>query len=582
VDKTRNQSAGMVRRMTRLLGGAAIAPLMFVGLSFSSAHAQSAADSTQLQSEISALKAQMKALEAKMKQTQAVQARQASLAPAGPVSKGAPVSYDPPFFADKKFHLNGITITPGGFLAAEGVWRSRDTGGDFSPAFGSLTEYNSPLAHLNELRMTARQSRVSTLVEGAINPTTTATAYGELDFLGAGVTPNSNESNSYQPRVRLLYGTVDWNDWGLHLLAGQSWSLVTLQGQGITPRNEVIPTTIDAQYVAGFNWTRQPGIRLTKDITSNLTVAIAAEMPQTTNCPSAVTTAGTVGVQPAPTVLNGNSVVCNQAGSTSGSSVLNSSTTYSFNHVPDIIGKVAWEPVIGDRKIHVEGFGMYTDLYDYVENGVTSATTLANNNTRFDTTGWGTGGGIIIPIMPKFIDLQGSAMVGRGIGRYGSGQLTEATLNPNGSLDALPEVMFMGGATVHATPWLDLYVYGGEEKILSADFTSGLGASGFGSPTANNSGCFVVNGTCAGKVRDTWEITGGFWDKIYQGSFGSVRVGVQYAYIVDDLFPGTGTSAGLSAFRGSPQFNNQEVYASFRYYPFDNPPVAPAPVVSKY
>ena len=78
------------------------------------------------------------------------------------------------------------------------------------------------------------------------------------------------------------------------------------------------------------------------------------------------------------------------------------------------------------------------------------------------------------------------------------------------------------------------------------------------------------------------EITGGFWDKIYQGSFGSVRVGIQYAYIQDTLFSGTGTSAGLPATAGQPKFNNQEVFASFRYYPFDNPAPAPALVTSKY
>jgi hypothetical protein len=563
--------------MTRLLGGGATA-LLLVGMSLSSAQAQSA-DSAQLQAEINALKAQMRALESKVHKAEV---QKASLPPASPSYAPPPASYQPPFFADKKFHLGGITITPGGYLAAEGIWRARDTGGEYSPAFGSLTEYNSPLAHMNELRLTARATRLATLVQSEINPDTIVSAYGELDFQGAGVTPNSNESNSYNPRIRVLYGTLDWNDIGLHVLAGQSWSLVTLQGRGISPRNEVIPTTIDTGYLSGFNWTRQPGLRLTKEIGNNVTVAVAAEMSQTTNCPSAVATAGTVGVQPAPTVLNGNSVVCNQAGNTSGSSGLNSSTTYSFNHVPDIIGKVAWEPTIGDRTIHIEGFGLYTDLYDYVENGVAAATTLATNNSRYDTTGWGAGGGILVPIMPKFIDLQGSAMVGRGVGRYGASQLTSVTLNPNGSFDALPEVMFMGGATVHATPWLDLYVYGGEEKILSADYTTGLGASGFGSPTANNSGCYIVNGTCAGKVQSAFEVTGGFWDKIYSGSFGSVRVGLQYAYIQDTLFAGSGTTAPLKAFAGQPKFNNQEVFASFRYYPFDNASPAPPLVTSKY
>ena len=104
--------------------------------------------------------------------------------------------------------------------------------------------------------------------------------------MGAANTANSNESNSYNPRIRHLYTTVDWNDISLHLLGGQTWSLATLQGKGITPRNEVTPLTIDAQYVAGFTWARQPGIRLVKEFGNNFWVAASAEMPQTPSCPS--------------------------------------------------------------------------------------------------------------------------------------------------------------------------------------------------------------------------------------------------------------------------------------------------------
>jgi hypothetical protein len=49
-----------------------------------------------------------------------------------------------------------------------------------------------------------------------------------------------------------MYGSVDWDNLGLHLLAGQAWSLATLNSQGITPRNEVPPPTIDGQYIPGF------------------------------------------------------------------------------------------------------------------------------------------------------------------------------------------------------------------------------------------------------------------------------------------------------------------------------------------
>ncbi len=107
----------------------------------------------------------------------------------------------------------------------------------------------------------------------------------------------------------------------------------------------------------------------------------------------------------------------------------------------------------------------------------------------------------------------------------------------------------------------------------------------FGSPTADNSGCGIIGGTCTGNVRDAWEITGGFWDKVYQGAFGSVRVGLQYSYVQDGLFSGSGHTqsalpGGLAA-GSSVHYSDNQVYASFRYYPFDPPPAAP-PVIAKY
>ena len=112
---------------------------------------------------------------------------------------------------------------------------------------------------------------------------THAAFYGEFDFLGAAQTANSNESNSFTPRIRQLYGTVDWDYWGLHLLAGQNWSLVTMNSKGITQRNEVPPPVIDAQYVPGFAWARQAQLRITKDFDDKqVWLAASLENPQTT------------------------------------------------------------------------------------------------------------------------------------------------------------------------------------------------------------------------------------------------------------------------------------------------------------
>jgi len=577
-------SAGVARRLggfgRHLLSGAALVALLATG----SVAAKADDSNAELAAEIHALKMQLRHLEAKVDK-HSVQIHQVQVK-ASTYQANAAAPYEPPAAWDKKFHLAGITITPGGFLAAEGVFRSRTTQGDFSPAFGSLPEYNNPLAHTNELRGTARQSRFSLLVQGNYNPDTLISGYGEFDFLGAGVTPNSNESNSYQPRVRHLYLTVDWMGEGFHLLAGQTWSLVTMNQKGITPRNEDIPLTIDAQYVSGFTWARQPQLRLTKNFGDQFWIAASAEMPQTTSCTGGFSfgNGGSASANTPVTSVNGNGVVCDTVGSTSGSSVLNNTTYYSLNHIPDVVAKAAWEPNFAGHAVHFEAEGLYSDEYDLVQQGVTTAAPSLIN-TRHDTTGWGAGGGLTVAVVPKLLDLQGSGMIGRGIGRYGSGQLADTTFNPDGSLDPLPEAMFLGGAIVHATPQLDLYAYGGEERILSTDDTSQ--GTGYSPTTASNTGCYIVNGTCAGKVRDDWEITAGFWDKVYQGDFGSVRVGMQYAYVQDDLFQGSGVTAAQARLPGalapnSPvHFNDQEVYASLRYYPFDPAPPAP-PLVTKY
>jgi hypothetical protein len=559
----------------KLLSGAALAALLVTG----SVAARADESNAELAAEIHALKAQLRHLEGRVEK-QRVVIHQVQVK-ANTFQANAAAPYEPPGPWDKKFHLNGITITPGGFIAMEGVYRTRDTGGNFSPAFSSMPNYANVPGHSNEIRGTAQQSRFSLLIQGNANPDTLISGYGEFDFLGASATANSTESNSYTPRIRHLYATVDWAGEGLHLLAGQTWSLVTMNQEGITPRKEDIPVTIDGQYVAGFTWARQPQIRLVKNFGDSFWIAASAEVPQTGSpCTGSSTTLNTA---PAPTAgfAGGATALCSQLPS-GGTGVLNPLNKYSLNHIPDFVAKAAYEGNIDGHGLHVEGFGLYTDLYDYTEIGTAGTGIVGNHN---DTTGWGGGGGFTFGLLPHWVDVQGSAMIGRGIGRYGSSQLTSATFNPNGSLEALPELMFLGGAVVHATPQLDLYAYGGEERILSTDFTPGFAGISYGSPTADNSGCNILGGTCGGSVRDTWEITAGFWDKVYQGDFGSVRVGLQYAYVENELWPGSGTSEsrdpGGLAPNSQVRYNNQEIYASFRYYPFDPPPPAP-PVVAKY
>ena len=349
-----------------------------------------------------------------------------------------------------------MALTIGGFAAAEGVYRSKSELADIGSSFAKIPFANNVLNHVEETRGTARQSRLSLLAEGDINPDTHAAFYTELDFLAGAQTGNSNESNSFSPRIRNVYGTLDWDHVdgiaNVHLLAGQNWSLATMNTKGITPRNELPPPTIDAQYVVGFAWARQPQVRLTADfIDKQLWVAVSAENPATTLA-SAATGTGTTA-----------SGITATTGGTS-TSQFDNTNTITFNHVPDVIAKVAFEPnLFGSRPLHMEVYGIYRDFYDRVNVATINALGLPAGINNQDTSSGGVGGGITWTAIPKLLDLEASALTGRGIGRYGSGQLPDAVVGPDGKLKPITETMFMAGATLHATPPIDLYFFGGEE-----------------------------------------------------------------------------------------------------------------------
>jgi len=440
-----------------------------------------------------------------------------------------------------KIYYKGVTVTLGGFAAFESVYRSRNEAADIGSSFAAIPYSNSSVGQTSELRFTARQSRFSVLAQGDVDPQTHLGFYGEFDFLGAAQTANSNESNSYTPRVRNMYGTIDWDNYGLHLLAGQNWSLVTMNTQGITPRNEAPPPVIDAQYVPGFSWTRQPQIRLTKDFDKQLWLAVSLENPQTTFYTGA-------NALPKSVILTYNA----PAGAE-----FNSANTLSLNRLPDVVAKIAYEPTIADRTIHLEALGLYRSFYERLD--------YANQNAS----GGGFGAGLNVPLVPGLLEFRVSALAGKGIGRYGSAQLADVTFDGQGNIRPISEVQALAGLTLHATPALDVYLFAGQEKDSAQPYylTSGTGTItpyGYGNPLYSNAGCTseTAKGACVGNTRLMEQGTLGFWYKPYIGNYGKIQWGLQYSRTERKAFTGSG------ALDISPVADDNMVFASFRYYPF--------------
>ena len=119
-------------------------------------------------------------------------------------------------------HFKGITLTPGGFLVAEFVRRSRALGGEATP-FNSLTMPGASQSNTSEFFGSGRQSRISMLASGQL-ASAKLVGYYEADFLGVGISSNNNQTNSYPLRQRQAYAQVAFNN-GWTVTGGQMWTL---------------------------------------------------------------------------------------------------------------------------------------------------------------------------------------------------------------------------------------------------------------------------------------------------------------------------------------------------------------------
>src|ERR1700732_1863552 len=177
-------------------------------------------------------------------------------------------------------HFKGITISPGGFLAAETVFRNKAVGADINTGFNNIPFSGNSGGQTTEWNSSARQSRLSMLAEGRL-ASVKLSGYVETDFLGAGITSNNNESNSYVLRLRQGWGQAKFDN-GWSITGGQMWSLVAETRKSIDNRAEALPLTIDPQYTVGFSWARQYGLRVVKSFGDKFTLAASVEGSATT------------------------------------------------------------------------------------------------------------------------------------------------------------------------------------------------------------------------------------------------------------------------------------------------------------
>jgi hypothetical protein len=472
-------------------------------------------------------------------------------------------------------HVKGVTITPGGFLAAETVRRSRALAADVNTPFNNITMPGASQSAMSEFFGSGRQSRVSMLVEGRLKDAKLS-GYVESDFLSAAATSNNNQSNSYALRQRQAWGQAAFDN-GWSFTGGQMWSLVTETKHGVDNRTEALPMTIDAAYNVGFSWARQYGVRLVKDFSNKVWFAVSLENAQATlsthnNAANfLVGSAGASGGLYNPT-LN----TCTT--SASGVTTCTPTAPYAFNPSLDLVAKLVFEPGFG----HYEVFGVYSRFRDRVfpcedvsATTVCGTATTAGPNATTATNSSKNGGGIGANVRWSFVDkhldfgLHGFG--GSGIGRYGSGGLADASVHADGTLDLIKNYQGLATLEWHG-PKLDVYLNAGAEyNSRASDFDPITGKFvGYGSPNFNNAGCFTETGPangagflpgalggCTADTRVLIEGTAGFWYRLYNGPKGRVQWGPQFSYVDRQAWSGVG---------GEPHGLDGMIFTSFRYY----------------
>jgi Spy/CpxP family protein refolding chaperone len=471
-------------------------------------------------------------------------------------------------------HLKGITITPGGFVAAEFVRRSRELGADLPTPFNSLTMPGASQSTLPEFFGSARQSRPTVFIGGRLK-NVDLEAYVSADFLSAGVTSSATQTNSYTLRLRQAWAQAKFNN-GWKLLGGQMWSLVTENKAGIAPSDDIgrvndsRPMTIDPGYNVGFTFARQYGLRATKDFGTKMSVAVAIENAQAT-----LTTHG-----------NADNFLLGEAGA---SNSYNTTSTYAANPSPDVVAKVAFDPGFG----HYEVFGLFDRFADRVFPCVDGVVIVPPATTGPCPSGVGTGpsasgaynsakngGGFGVNARWNFdnhrVVFGVHGFGGSGVGRYGAAQLSDVAINADGTLHLIRDLQGLATLEWHGKK-LDLYSYAGAEYAArAASFDPFTGKNvGYGAPTFSNAGCYTeepptVNtgftptglANCTGDTRAIMEGTLGFVYRFYNGPKGKFQFGTQYSYVTRETWSGV-AGPGTS---GSPSGLDNMVFTSFRYY----------------
>ncbi|HEY6292746.1 MAG TPA: hypothetical protein VI455_14450 [Terriglobia bacterium] len=440
-----------------LIVGVMLAASVVPGLSQTAAPASQAAGGTSSADEVALLKQQLAAQQKQLDQMQAAMAEMkkqldrtnqgapqvaaapaappepsslgqvASLSPVIPTAPAASAPSLPAVTIPQKitstsesplfFKIGGASFTPGGFLDFTTFYRTTNVGSGIGTSFGSIPFSNGATGQLSETRFTMQNSRLSLDVNSMFKGFDLH-AHVEADFLGFSPPNVFDSSNSNTLRSRLYW--LDGRKGHFEFLGGQSWTMLTPNRTGLSanPSDIFYSQDMDTNYQVGLVWARQAQFRLIYHFTDTAAAGISIEDPQQF-CYSA-------------TVPSSMVAQCdNGSGSITNSNAANNPATP--NLMPDIISKVAFDPMMGKLHEHVEFAGVLnaTRVYDpaaQVHNSAVGGGVAANFNLE----------------LFKNFHFVLNSIYGDGIGRYLFALAPNFVINRNGDGDYHPSLVHTG------------------------------------------------------------------------------------------------------------------------------------------
>jgi len=432
-----------------------------------------------------------------------------------------------------EFHLGNALFKVGGFLDATAFFRTTNVGSGIGTSFGSIPFSNTVQGRLTETRFTAQNSRLTLMFQTPVGTSTTVKAYVESDFLGFQPTNAFDTSNSDSFRLRLYWAQVTTGKF--EFLGGQTWSFLMPNRQALSPMPQDLFYTqvMDTNYQVGLPWTRALEFRFVYHASKEWAMGIALEDPQQYIGGAVVLPPTPPG--PASTGTTSTSVYTSQLDN--GANVLpaTSGGPGTPNLFPDVIAKIAYDPVVDGKHMHVEAAGIMSQFKLF-----TPATSVT---PAFHETATGGGGSVNFNLeLVKNFHLILNDTFGDGTGRYIFGLGPSLIVKPDGSPGLVHAYSGLGGFEWQPNSKLLLYAYYG-----GAYFQKNYGIQCFAQPVvppSTTSACnltpsskpfyvgFGYPGSSSSANKSIQEPTLGWVQTLWRNPrYGALQVITQYSYV---------------------------------------------------